>query len=270
MNEANNIYWEILYGLILGLVEGLTEFLPISSTGHLILAAELLAFTGRRAETFEIFIQLGAILAVVVLYRRRFFDLVNLSQPGGFAGIAGVTKLGIACVPAALLGLFFHTQIKHYLFSPMTVAYALIVGGIIMLVLEWRPRKASVHTLEELSYTKVLLVGIAQCFALWPGVSRSGSMIVGGMLFGLSRPVAAEFSFLVAVPIMCMAVGYDLYKSLHFLNTNDIPLFATGFIVAFISAMIAIRGFIAFLQKFSLKPFGWYRIALGLLSLALL
>ena len=261
---------ELVTAALLGIVEGLTEFLPISSTGHLILVGKLLEFEGPKAQTFEVFIQLGAILAVVVLYWKRFLGLLSAKREPGLVGINGIIKLAIACFPLALLGLLFHKKIKLYLFAPKPVAAALILGGIVMLLVERKRVEPRVQHLDELSYADALKTGLFQCFAMWPGVSRSGSMIVGGMLCGLSRSIAAEFSFLVAVPMMVMATGYDLWKSREFLSSADVPVFAVGFIVSFLSALLAIRFFIALLRAGTLTPYAIYRILLGVAVLLLL
>jgi undecaprenyl-diphosphatase len=261
----------LLIVVILGVVEGITEFLPVSSTGHLILVASLLGFTEAGADIFEVFIQLGAILAVVLLYPRRFLNFLDArnAQPG-FSGITGLKKLGLACLPALLLGAVFHRYIKQELFKPFPVALALILGGFVLLLVERRKSRQQLDTLDQISYRTCFLVGLFQCLALWPGISRSGSTIVGGMLLGLPRLLAAEFSFLVAVPIMSAAVAYDLYKGLHLLQQEHILPFAVGFLVALVSALIGVKGFVSLLGRFDLAVFGYYRIMLGILVLALL
>lgn len=261
----------LFHGVILGIVEGITEFLPISSTGHMILVGEWLGFTGETAETFEVFIQLGAILSVLVLYFQRFLRLIPGSQSSstGFAGVRGLMLLIVACIPVSLLGLVFRDFIRDHLFSSFTVALALIVGGVAMIVLEYLPRNTKVRDLDSLSLRDAVVVGIFQCFALWPGMSRSASTIIGGLLRGLERTVAAEFSFLVAVPVMCAAVGWDLLKSINHLSSGDIPLFGIGFLVSFVVALIAIRSFLHVLKRFTLAGFGYYRIAVGCIVLLL-
>lgn len=255
--------------LVLGIIEGLTEFLPVSSTGHLIIVGHALGFKGEKAESFEIFIQLGAILAVALLYHRRFLGLLHHDGPNSkLSGRAGVIRFIVACAPACLLGAIFHGFIKHTLFNPSTVACGFIVGGAIILLLEFRPRMAVTTTLDQLTIVQALMIGAFQCLSLWPGMSRAGSTIIGGLVVGCTRSVAAEFSFLVAVPIMVAATGYDLLKSLPHLNGDDIPLFATGFIVALLSALVAVRIFVAFVARFSLVPFAIYRIIFGALLLS--
>lgn len=247
---------DIVLGFILGIVEGITEYLPVSSTGHLIVAGNALGFTGTRADTFEIFIQLGAILAVVWLYFKRFLTF----------GMEGYLKLAIATLPALVAGFFLHHFIKEHLFSVQVVATSLIVGGIILFFFPEK-KDSSIQSVDDMSMKNSFLVGLFQVLALCPGVSRSGATIVGGMILGASRSAAAEFSFLLAVPTMCAAVGYDLLKSMNSLSTQDIPLFTTGFIVSFVVALIAIRSFVSFLTRSTLKPFGIYRILFGLFIL---
>lgn len=256
---------------LLGIVEGLTEFLPVSSTGHLILFGDLFGFSGEKAASFDIFIQLGAILAVVVLYRRRFLALLNFStaERETFQGWSGLKKIACGALPVLIIGFIFHAAIKRYLFNSLSVAIALLVGGVVMIVVEKRQRRASTLALEDLSYRQCFLVGLFQCFSLWSGISRSGSTIVGGLLVGLDRKVAAEFSFLVAVPVMCAATGYDLLKSLSLLSAADLNMFALGFIVSFVSALIAVRVFVELIQRWSLLPFAYYRILLAALTLFL-
>ncbi|MCI5065862.1 undecaprenyl-diphosphate phosphatase [bacterium] len=261
---------------LLGIVEGLTEFLPVSSTGHLILFGEALTYEGAAGDTFDIFIQLGAILAVVFLYPERFLHLFTgvfsreERENSGFAGRAGLLKLALACLPAFVLGFLFHSAIKQLLFVPLPVALALFVGGIVLIWIERRHPVVKIKTLEEITYRQSFLIGCFQTLALWPGLSRSGSTIVGGMLLGLERTVAAEFSFLVAVPVMVAATSYDLYKSYSSLGAGAFDELLIGFIVSFVVALIAIRTFIGFLKRFSLALFGWYRIALALLVVILL
>ncbi len=266
---------DILSAIILGLVEGLTEFVPVSSTGHLILVAHLLGVAGEKAETFEIFIQLGAILAVVFLYKERFLSLLCWRNPGGkvvagFDGVAGIRKLFLACIPAFIVGGLFHTQIKASLFSPSPVAIALILGGIIMVWIETRKSSPKTFALEAITLTDALFIGICQCAALWPGISRAGATIVGAMLLGVERKAAAEFSFLIAVPTMFAAVGYDLLKSRAYLSLADLPTFAIGFAVSFITAVWAIKFFLSILQTHTLRSFGYYRIILGCIVYLLL
>lgn len=253
---------------ILGIVEGITEFLPVSSTGHLIVAGHLLHFSGERAASFEVFIQLGAILAVVVLYWRRFTGLiptrgVRWGEYAGFSGVRGLTHLFLTTLPALALGAVAHGAIKHYLFSPSTVALALAVGAVgILLAERFRPQ-ARVTDLDALSYGQAFVIGLFQCVAMWPGMSRSASTIIGGMVSGLDRKVAAEYSFLAAVPVMVAATSYDLYKAWGLLQATDFLFFAIGFMVSFIAAALAVKSFIAAVQRWSLAPYAWYRLAIA-------
>lgn len=258
-------FW--LIAVILGIVEGLTEFLPISSTGHLIICGHLLDFTGPKAETFEIVIQLGAILAVVLLYWHRFLGLLLPGPNNRFSGLRGLWMLFLTSLPASLLGLLVHGYIKEFLFSPITVAAALFVGALAILVVESLPHKEHMRGLDELTPATALGVGLFQCLALWPGFSRSASTIMGGMLLGVERKTAAEYSFIAAVPIMFAATGYDFLKSAHLFNSDDLVMLAIGFVVSFVSAWLAIKGFIFLLGRLTLRPFAFYRIVLSILVL---
>jgi undecaprenyl-diphosphatase len=251
--------------VILGIVEGLTEFLPISSTGHLILAGDALGFTGPKADTFEIVIQLGAILAVVSLYHDRFIGLVKPDPSRRFSGIYGLWLLFLTSLPASLLGLATHKYIKAYLFSPFTVTCALAVGAFMILVVESvnKGKEEKTATLDELTPGQALGVGLFQCLALWPGFSRSAATIMGGMLLGVRRTVAAEYSFIAAVPIMFAATGYDFLKNYTLFKPDDLVFLAVGLGVSFISAWIAIKGFIYLLGRLTLRPFAYYRLALA-------
>lgn len=248
--------------VILGIVEGLTEFLPISSTGHLILAGHLLGHTGPKAETFDIVIQLGAILAVVVLYWERFWGLLKTNPERKFSGIYGIFLLVLTSIPASVVGLLAHGYIKEHLFSPQTVAYALAVGAIMIFVVEGMNKSEKILSLDEITPKLAIGIGCFQCLALWPGFSRSAATIMGGMLLGTRRTVAAEYSFIAAVPIMFAATSYDFLKSYHLFEKNDLIFLAIGFIVSFFSAWLAIKGFIYLLGKLTLRPFAIYRLAL--------
>lgn len=255
-----------LKALILGLVEGATEFLPVSSTGHLIVAADFLGFRGEIAKTFEIAIQLGAILAVVWNYHHRLFDVVR-----GLGSEARaqrfVTNLLIAFLPAAALGLAFNHWIKATLFNPVSVAIAFIVGGVLIILIEKRSTTPRVATVDEITWREALWVGVAQCFSLIPGTSRSGATIMGGLLAGLSRHAATEFSFFLAIPIMFAATGYSLWKARELLSMTDLPVFAIGFVAAFFSALAIVRFLLHYVARHSFIPFAWYRIVAGLLLL---
>lgn len=250
--------------VIQGIVEGLTEFLPVSSTGHLILSGNLLGFTGMKAETFEIVIQLGAILAVVILYWNRLLGLIGWKKEKPEKGRGmNLIHILLAIFPAMVLGLLLHKVIKTYLFSPYTVLIGLVIGGIFMIYAEKRQPEVRSATVDELSYRQAFYIGLMQCFALWPGFSRSGATIAGGLLVGANYKTAADFSFIIAVPIMFAASGYDLLKSYKYLSVDDIGFFAVGFIVSFIVAMLAIVTFIKLLTKVKLSPFAYYRFILA-------
>ena len=260
-----------LAALVLGIVEGLTEFLPVSSTGHLILAGELLGFVGERAGTFEIFIQLGAILAVVWLYRERFARLLA----DGLAGRALVprpgepgltwTHLAVAMAPVLVAGLLLRGTIRAHLFTSATVLVGLVVGAVYMVGAELaaRRRPAAAGSLDTLSLHQALGIGCLQCLSLWPGFSRSGATIGGGLLAGLDRRTAAEFSFVLAVPVMVAATGYDLFRSLALLDRDFGVTLAVGFVVSFLVAWAAVIGFLKVVGRVSLVPFAVYRVALA-------
>lgn len=260
-----------LKALIMGIVEGLTEFLPISSTGHLILAGSLLNFTGEKIKVFEIVIQAGAILAVCWEYRARIAAVT-----GGLLSERRAQKFAlnllIGFLPAALLGLVFGKVVKEVLFAPVPVAIAFIVGGLVILWVERRnrinPAAARVETVDDLSALDALKVGCAQAFALIPGTSRSGATIIGGMWLGLSRKAATEFSFFLAIPTLLAATVYSLYKERALLSTADIPLFGIGTVAAFVSAFFCVRWLLRYISTHDFTFFAWYRIAFGILVLA--
>ncbi len=257
----------ILYALILGFVEGITEFLPISSTGHLILAGQLLGFNGEKAKVFMIAIQLAAILAVVWEYRVRLGHVATTlhTEP---ASRRLAINLMAGFLPAAVLGLLFYKEIKAYLFNPIVVASALVIGGLLILWAERRKHVISTETVEELNWRRALAVGFAQALAMIPGTSRSGATIIGGLFLGLSRKAAAEFSFFLAIPTMFAATAYDLYKNWQLFDAGDIPLFAIGGVAAFVSALIAVRTLIKFVSRHDYTLFAWYRIVFGGVVLA--
>jgi undecaprenyl-diphosphatase len=244
---------ELLSALILGVVEGLTEFLPISSTGHLILAGDLLGQSDERSGVFFVAIQTGAMLAVLWEYRARFFRL----------DAALYRNLIVAFIPAAVVGLLFGKAIKHYLFHAVPVALAFIVGGVIILLVEKRSLNSRIQATESMSWLDALKVGVAQCFALIPGTSRAGATIIGGMLFGLSRKAATEFSFFLAVPTLVAAGAYDLWKNRALFSADDLGMFAVGGLVSFVSAFVVIRWLIRYVATHDFVPFAWYRIAFG-------
>ncbi len=266
MGESMDL-WTAAQALILGIVEGLTEFLPISSTGHQIIVADLLDFGGERAMAFNIIIQLGAILAVVWEFRRKILDVV-IGLPTQPKAQRFTINLLIAFLPAVVLGVIFADLIHAYLFNPVTVATVLVVGGLIMLWAERRQHQVHAETVDDITWKDALKVGCAQCLAMIPGTSRSGSTIIGGLLFGLSRKTATEFSFFLAMPTMVGAAVYSGYKYRHLFQPDDFPVFAIGFVTAFVFAMIAVKGLLKFIASHSYAAFAWYRIAFGLLILA--
>lgn len=259
--------WTGLQAVILGIVEGLTEFLPISSTGHQIVVADLIDFGGERAMAFNIIIQLGAILAVVWEFRRKIFDVV-VGLPKEREAQRFTANLLIAFMPAVVLGVLFADLIHHYLFNPITVATALVIGGVIMLWAERREHVITVERVDDMRWTDALKIGFAQCLAMIPGTSRSGSTIIGGLLFGMSRKAATEFSFFLAMPTMVGAAVYSGYKYRDLFQPGDFPVFAVGFVVSFIFAMIAVRALLRFIANHSYAMFAWYRIVFGLMILA--
>lgn len=259
--------WTAAQALILGVLEGLTEFLPISSTGHQIIVADLLNFGGERAMAFNIIIQLGAILAVVWEFRRKILDVVT-GLPTQPKARRFTVNLMIAVLPAVVLGIIFADTIHHYLFNPITVAAALVIGGVIMLWAERREHVIHAETVDDMTWKDAVKIGFAQCLAMIPGTSRSGSTIIGGLLFGLSRKAATEFSFFLAMPTMVGAAVYSGYKYRHLFQPDDLPVFAIGFVTSFVFAMIAVRALLKFISNHSYAAFAWYRIAFGLLILA--
>ena len=252
--------------VLLGIIEGVTEFLPVSSTGHLILGGHLLGWTDARAETFEIFIQLGAILAILWLYRARLTAVVR-HVARNRADQRFVLSLIIAFIPAALVGFLFHHQIKAVLFTPLVVAVALVAGGIVILLIEWWAPPSRDDDPFAVPPRTALGVGLAQVLALIPGVSRSGATILGGFSLGLTRRAATEFSFFLAIPVMFAATLFDLYSSRELFTTADVPILAIGFAVSFVTALIVVRSFLRYVSHRSFAVFAWYRIAFGLLLL---
>ena len=256
----------LIKALILGIVEGLTEFLPISSTGHLILTADLLGFNDDKGKIFEIVIQTGAMLAIVWEYRLRFSRVLG----GMFSDATAqrfIARLLVAFMPAAIMGLLFGSYIKAMLFKPVPVAIAFIAGAFVILWAEKRQHRTRVVEVDDMSWRDALLVGCAQCFALIPGTSRSGSTIIGGMLFGLSRRAATEFSFFLAVPTLVAAGAYDAWKNRALLDVHDIGLFGVGLVAAFISAFLCVRWLLRFIVSHDFTIFAWYRIVFGVIVL---
>lgn len=248
-----------IQAFILAIIEGITEFLPVSSTGHMILAQSLMDMKDPEfAKTFEIVIQLGAILAILLLYIKRFFVGINI-----------YLKLFVAFLPTGIIGLLAYKIIKHYLFNPFTVSISLIIGGVILIVLDkWTEQKESEYKeVEDISYLGAFKIGSIQCLSMIPGISRAAATIFGGVFAGFNRKQAAEFSFLLAIPTMFAASGYDLLKERDNIHSSDFALLLFGGFIAFIVAIIAVKGFIAFLTKYGFKHFGYYRIILGVLFL---
>ena len=254
---------DLVVAVIQGIVEGLTEFIPVSSTGHLVIVGHLLGLTGPKAAAFDIVIQLGAILSVVALYFHKFWGLLRPAPGVRFAGINGLWLLFLTCLPAGLLGFFVHNYIEEYLFGPLTVALALAVGAVLILLVEKFKPAPRTHDLDSLTPRLALGIGFFQCLSLWPGFSRSASTILGGMILGADRRLATEYSFLAAVPIMFMATGFKLISSFGLFAVQDLPFLATGFVVSFLSALVAVKGFIHLVSRVSLAPFAWYRLMLA-------
>ncbi len=261
--------------ILLAVIEGITEFIPVSSTGHMIIFGHWINFTGSKAAAFEIFIQLGAILAVVVIYRDKFLGLIPKKRTDQkwitsiFDGESKPTLLHIslAVVPVLVIGFLFYGIIKNYLFGPVTVAMGLITGGLLMIIVESLPKTQTTKSVEEITVKQAFIVGLGQCLAMWPGMSRSGSTMITSLLVGIKHKPAADFSFIIAVPVMFAAVGYDLLKSWHFLDIGDLSYFSLGFVVAFLIAWLSIKWFLKVLTRVRLIPFGIYRIIIGSLVL---
>ncbi len=257
----------LIQAFILGIVEGLTEFLPVSSTGHLILGAELLGFKGEGSAAFKIAIQLGAILAVLVVYRDRFIGIARGLIAFEPDSVAFTRNILLAFLPAAVVGVVAYKSIRALLESPETVAVALIVGGILILLIERVVKTVKVTSVETMPWTTAAKIGVVQCLAMVPGVSRSGATIMGGLLMGLDRKTAAEFSFFLAVPTMAGATVFALYKERDVLVFDDLGLIAVGFTAAFVSALMVVKSLVGFVSKYGFAPFAWYRIALGSVAL---
>jgi undecaprenyl-diphosphatase len=252
----------IFQAIILAIIEGLTEFLPVSSTGHMILASSLMhLYDEEFVHTFEIVIQIGAILAIVSLYARRFLS-----------GIDIYLKLTTAFIPTAVIGFLAYEIIKLYLFNSLVVAISLIIGGVILILIDKRVinSKAEWEDVEHISYKNAFFIGLIQCFSMIPGVSRAAATIIGGVFNGLNKKQAAEFSFLLAVPTMFAASGYDLLKSGIDFNQEKVILIAIGMIGAFISAWIAVKFFLKIIERYGFKHFGYYRIAIGIIFLLIM
>ena len=266
---------DYMIAVILGIVEGFTEYLPVSSTGHMILVGDWLGFDGPRASVFEVFIQLGAILSVLIIYKEKFIRMLyqyrcwNLfRRENWFRTDTGLTLAHVAAgiVPVMGIGYLAHHAIKTYLFSAGTVIIGLIIGGLFMLAAEKAHMKVRCKDVEKMTIVQAFLVGAFQMLALWPGFSRSGSTIAGGLFLGMSRKAAADFSFIIAVPVMIVACFYDLLKSLSYLSGNDLVMIAIGFVTAFIVAYVSVLWFLKFLNKSTLASFAYYRFVVALVS----
>lgn len=258
----------IFKAIIMGIVEGVTEFLPISSTGHLIIVGNFIHFTGDFAKMFEIVIQLGAILAVVFFYRTRITDSLKNLMPGKW-GFDLWFKMLIAFIPSAVIGVVLNDYIDEYLFSPFTVAIALVVGAVLILIVENIYRRNRIKSMDDIGLKKSFLIGVAQCLSLFPGMSRSASTIMGGMMVGLTVKAAAEFSFFLAIPTMVAATGYSLLKGFIAMSSIQWLALAVGFVVSFFVALLVVDSFITFLGKHSLRSFAYYRLIVGILMIVL-
>lgn len=258
----------LLSAAVLGLIEGLTEFLPVSSTGHLILFSDLLGFQGPPGHVFEIVIQLAAILAVVVLFRHKIINVI-MGLPSDRTSQHFAATVLVAFLPAMVLGALFHDFIKDVLFNPYVVCTALIVGGVLLLLLEKLLTRPTIHNVDDISLKSGFKIGLVQCISMIPGVSRSASTIMGGLLLRLDKRTAAEFSFFLAIPTMAGAVTYDLYKNWALLSADSWVVIAVGFIVAFVAAMGAVNAMLTLVTRYGFAPFAYYRIILGAVMLAL-
>ncbi|WP_106638607.1 undecaprenyl-diphosphate phosphatase [Allosphingosinicella vermicomposti] len=254
---------DILTYILLGFIEGLTEFLPVSSTGHLILAGALLGFEGEASKTFKIAIQLGAILAVLLAYRDRFWKVtIGLAAREG-GSIAFTRNILLGFLPAMVIGVVAYKSIRALMETPEIVAVALIVGGILILLIERMVKAVRIHSVETMPAKSALAIGIVQCLAMIPGVSRSGATIMGALLMGVERKTAAEFSFFLAVPTMIAATAYDLYQNRDLLSAGDLQGIAIGFVTAFVVALAVVKAFVAVVSRYGFAPFAWYRIVIG-------
>lgn len=274
-------YWYLLKALLLGLIEGFTEFIPVSSTAHLLLLAEWISFPSDDNKVFEVVIQFGSILAVIWLFRARIIQLITGVFTGDRSEILFMRNLILAFLPAAVVGALTIKYIKMLFHNPLVFVFTLVLGGLIMLWVERKPayakhgsnetavsEKATAYTMEDISWKQALVVGFSQCLAMVPGTSRSGATIVGGMLAGIQRKTATEFSFFLAMPTMLAATVYDLYKNGAALNPDQTWGIVVGFVAAFFSALFLVKAVLRFVSKRTYRPFAWYRIALGAVVLA--
>jgi undecaprenyl-diphosphatase len=265
--------WEIFVGIILGMVEGLTEFAPVSSTGHMIIVDDLLLktkelFSPEAANTFKVVIQLGSILAVIIVFKDRFINLLGLTKAAreslDSSNRLELKQVIVALLPAGVLGFLFEDYIDEHLFSINTVVFGLVIGAVLMLVADFfRPARPKAETVDQVTYKQAISIGLFQCLSLWPGFSRSGSTISGGVLMGLSHRAASDFTFIMAVPIMLGASSISLIKNWQYFTLADLPFFIAGFITAFVFALISIRFFLKLINKIKLVPFAIYRIVLA-------
>lgn len=253
--------------VLLGIVEGLTEFLPVSSTGHLVLAGALLGWHGEASKTFDIVIQLGAILAVIVVYWRRFWNVLKGLFSRDPAAVSFTRNVMLGFMPSLLVGATVYSAIKAMMEFPIVVAIALIVGGVAILLIERLSKKVTTTSVEGMSWRTALGIGVAQCLSMIPGVSRSGATIMGALTMGVDRKTAAEFSFFVAVPTMVAASAYDLYKSHGHLEAESLNAIGIGFVVSFLVALVVVKGFVAIVSRYGFAPFAWYRIIVGTAAL---
>lgn len=259
---------DLLKATFLGIIEGLTEFIPVSSTAHLLLTSQLIDFSAIQNNLFEIVIQLGAILAICVIYRRKIFDLLIHFKEKSQQKFA--LNIILAFLPAALIGLMFHRLIKEIFFNNLTIALSLIIGGILMIIVDRKPAKSNIDDVKNIKPSSAFLIGLFQSIAMIPGVSRSGATIIGGLILGLNRKTAAEFSFFLAIPTIAAASLYDLYKNLDGLNFSDFEIIFAGLLASFFSAILVVKWFLNFVSKNSFVSFGIYRIILGVLVLIFL
>ncbi|MBF0544547.1 MAG: undecaprenyl-diphosphate phosphatase [Candidatus Riflebacteria bacterium] len=257
---------------IQGAVQGLTEFLPVSSTGHMILVGDLIGFEGEVAKVFEVVVQLGTILAVALIYRSKIVDMLKNWKASPFSGEKRLTIWHIftAMIPAVIMGLLFHKTIKTKLFTPETVIIGLIAGGILMIFAEKTQKEVKITDFNGLSLGDCFKIGLFQCLALWPGFSRSGSTMAGALILGAAHRPAADFSFILAIPMMISASVFDLWKSRGVLSSSDVGYFSLGFFVAFVVGWLAVEFFLKFLERVKLTPFAWYRFAVALIALVVI
>lgn len=256
---------DLFKAVFLGVIEGLTEFIPVSSTAHLLIFSYLIDFQSVKNDLFEIVIQFGAILAICVIYRAKIFSVIGNLKAKNSQNF--ILNLFLAFIPAAILGVLLHPFIKAYLFSNLVIAISLIIGGIIMLIIDKNPREAKFDNIDNITPKTAFKIGVFQTIAMIPGVSRSGATIIGGLILGLNRKLAAEFSFFLAIPTITAASFYDLYKNYNLIDFKELELIIIGLIAAFISSILVIKWFIGFVSRNNFLPFAIYRIIVGILIL---